>query len=53
MRSYLRRMLHILAMAPALGAPAAAQDEGSRGMVGGAGTGATGISSSQDRPADR
>jgi len=44
-------MLSILATALACGASAAA-DDGRGGMVGGAGTGATGISSNQERTAD-
>jgi len=51
MRSCLRRMLRVFAMAIAFGA-AAAHGDGSKGMVGGSGTGATGISSAWDRPAD-
>jgi hypothetical protein len=44
-------MLRVFAMAMAFGA-AAAHGDGSKGMVGGSGTGATGISSAGDRPAD-
>jgi hypothetical protein len=44
-------MLRVFATAMAFGA-AAAHGDGSRGMVGGAGTDATGISSARDRPAD-